>query len=119
MIQEDHLSDIGQGREGRLVDRMIETGATVEEQQFLSAATLLRNRTSAHDAALQQMETVLQAKSKDATWPHWNQVSVAAKAALSSGDVTRARQWLDLALRYAPNDRELQYVNRILSREEK
>ena len=103
----------------RVVQTRLPPDATVEEQQFLSAATLLRNRTRAHDAALQQMETVLQAKSKDATWPHWNQVSVAAKAALSRGDVPRARQWLDLALRYAPNDRELQYVSRIVNREQK
>ena len=104
------------GGTNRTVQTRVPADASLEEQQFLSAAALLRNRTPAHDAALQQMETVLQAKSRDAAWPHWNQVSVAAKAALSRGDSGRARQLLDLALRYAPNDRELQYVSRIVNR---
>jgi hypothetical protein len=104
------------GGTNRIIRPRIPLNASPEEQQFISAATLLRNRTPAHAAALQQMEAAVQVGTKDATWPHWNQLSVAAKAALVNGDPGRARQLLDLGLRYAPNDRELQYVSRIVNR---
>lgn len=102
--------------EPRLLQPRVPAQASDEETRLLTAVATLRNRTPAHTEALNTVEGILQAKTAEPAWPHWNQAAVAAKAWLQAGDAVRARKLLGLARPFAPNDRDLLYVSRVAER---
>lgn len=104
------------GGVGRIIEPHLPGKATAEETALLTAVATLRNRTGAHAEALQTMESILDARVSHPDWSHWNQAAVAAKACLQAGDVGRAQKLVQTALRFSPNDREIQYVSRVLER---
>ncbi len=104
------------GGAGRVIEPHLPGRPTAEETTLLTAVATLRNRTGAHAEALRTMESILDARVSDPDWSHWNQAAVAAKACLQAGDIGRAQKLIQNALRFSPNDREIQFVARVLER---
>ncbi len=100
----------------RVIAPRLPPRATEEESTLLTAVAELRNRAGAHAQALQTMETILQARIANPDWSHWNQAAMVVKARLREGELEQARRWAETASRFSPNDREIQYVSRVLKR---
>ncbi len=104
------------GGSDRIIEPHLPGRATAEETALMTAVATLRNRTGAHAEALRTMESILDARVSDPNWSHWNQAVVAAKACFKTGELGRAQKLVQTALRFSPNDLEIQYVSRVLER---
>jgi predicted membrane-bound spermidine synthase len=93
-------------------------GATEEFRQLLTALALLEPGSDRKPEGVALIESLLRQRRPASEWsaPHF--AALAARASLARGDAGKARGLLELGLKDSPEDPQLQYLARILEREQ-
>lgn len=93
-------------------------GASEEVRQLLNATALLDAGSSRRLEGVALIEELLQHHNAGATWFPAHYAAQATRISLSAGDTVKARRLLELGLKLAPDDAQLQYLARIMEREQ-
>lgn len=86
------------------------------ERILLEARRLIETAPSRQKEAVEAIARLVTTSTADSKWPVATYAALAAKASFRSGDYVRAKELLEAGLKAKPEDVELQYLSRILSR---
>jgi predicted membrane-bound spermidine synthase len=92
-------------------------GSSEEIQQLVTATLFFESRTDRQMEGVVLMESLLRQRQPRSDWSASYYAALATRISLANGDSERARRILELGLKVEPNDAQLQYLARILDRE--
>ena len=90
---------------------------TEPERKLLHARYLLQTSVQSAEA-VDTIQQLLAQRAPEAAWPAARYAGLAVKAALSQGNLARAKDLLAEGLKVIPDHNELQYLSRLIQREE-
>jgi predicted membrane-bound spermidine synthase len=96
----------------------VPSDAPEEVKKLMTAVGLLEGPTDRSREAVDMIEALLRQRTQASDWSAPHYAVMAARRSLGSGDRDKARQVLELGLKFAPDDAQLHYLTRILDREQ-
>ncbi len=93
-------------------------GAGPEIQKLINAAAMLEANSNRKLEGVSQIESLLRERQPASDWSAAHYAALAARTSLAQGDAERARTVLTLGLKFEPNDAQLNYLARIMDREQ-
>ena len=101
-----------------LPQRSAPAGAGEEIEKLLTAVALLESASDRKPDGVTLIESLLRQRRPESDWSAPHYAALAARASLAAGDTEKTRNILELGLKHAPDDAQLQYLARILKREQ-
>jgi hypothetical protein len=91
---------------------------TEQERKLLQARTFIEVTPERSNEGVRIIEQLLAQRTPDTTWPASAYAALAAKATFNQGDLARTKELVQEGLKARPDNRELQYVARLVEHEE-